>query len=83
MQAGVLRQLSLQGSTTYDDISSSKEGDSSYRPKSARPNKDDWPTLVVEAGYSQSLRDLRLKANRWLSNSANSVKIVVIISIDR
>jgi hypothetical protein len=59
---------------------STKEGDSTYQPK-CRPGKDDWPTLVFDAGFSESLRALRRDARWWLTNSGGEVKIVIVISI--
>lgn len=60
--------------------SSSKEADSSYKPKS-RHNKNDWPTLVFESGLSERLGRLRVDARWWLVNSKGDVNIVIIISI--
>jgi hypothetical protein len=70
------------GATTYDGFSSSKEGDSSYKPK-CRTREDDWPVLVVEAGVSETLARLRVDADWWLTNSNGEVKIIVIIWIVR
>ena len=71
------------GATTYRVRGSSKEGDSAYRPRSFRPNKTDWPTIVFESGVSETLRHLRLVARWWLTKSRGAVKIVIIISVDR
>ncbi len=46
-----------------------------------QPNRADFPTLVFEAGVSESLPRLRNDAKWWLSNSGGQVKIVLIISI--
>jgi hypothetical protein len=69
------------GATTFDGFSSSKEGDSSYKPKWCRLRKKDWPTFVIEAGVSESLAELRTDAAWWLHNSSGEVKIVIIILI--
>jgi len=43
---------------------------------------DDWPTLVVEAGYSESLNQLR-NDMRWLfSESNHDVKVVILAKFD-
>jgi hypothetical protein len=68
------------GGTRYRGNTSSKEGDSSYKP-SSRENETDWPTIVFESGLSESLRRLRSDARWWLKNSGGDVKIVVLISI--
>jgi hypothetical protein len=60
--------------------SRSKEGDSSYKPL-VRTRETDWPTLIFEAGLSESLTRLRYDAQWWLTHSGGDVKIVVIISI--
>lgn len=69
------------GGTTYQGHSVKKEADTAYKPSTYRPNTADWPTLILEAGVSQSLRQLRNSAKWWLSNSRGEVKIVLIFSI--
>jgi hypothetical protein len=61
---------------------SSKEGDSSYRPQWCR-FADDWPTIVIEAGLSESLHRLRADAKWWLTKSGDRVKIVILIKVIR
>jgi hypothetical protein len=70
------------GSTTYDGPSSSKEGDSTYKPR-CRTRRDDWPVLVFEAGVSERLARLGIDADWWLTKSNGEVKIVIVISIVR
>ncbi|KAK4458978.1 hypothetical protein QBC42DRAFT_313065 [Cladorrhinum samala] len=53
------------------------EGDSSGCPRITP--KRDWPTLVFEAGYCQSLDSLRAKMRWWFRCSNHQVKIVVLI----
>ena len=60
----------------------SKEADSAFRPKSTRPNKEDWPTLAIEFGVSKKLPRLRVDAKWWLSSSSGKVNIVLIFSIN-
>jgi len=71
------------GATTFRVRGSSKEADSAYRPRSFRPNKSDWPTIVFESGLSETLRQLRIDAGWWLGKSSGAVNIVIIISIKR
>jgi hypothetical protein len=71
------------GATTFYTPNSSKEADSAYRPRSFRPNKNDWPTIVFESGVSETLRHLRSVARWWLTKSGGAVKIVIIISVNR
>jgi hypothetical protein len=50
------------GATTFKTPRVSKEGDSAFRPLSIRPRKTDWPTIVLESGWSESLTRLRQDA---------------------
>lgn len=68
------------GGTTYDGFTTSKEGDSTYKPK-CRAGKGTWPTLVFEAGLSETLSKLRTDADWWLTNSKGQVKIAIVVSI--
>ena len=68
------------GATRFKSPRSAKEGDSTFKP-SARVNKDDWPTVVIESGVSESLARLRVDARWWLVSSQGAVKIVIIISM--
>ena len=74
------RSLIPLGAKRYVGTNSSKEGDSTYKPMS-RSQKDDWPTIVFEAGLSESLTGLRRDAQWWLINSGGEVKIAIVISI--
>jgi hypothetical protein len=76
-------ELDYVGATRFHGRRSSKEGDSTYRPHSFRPNETNWPTIVIESGVSESLRRLRFDASWWLTESGGDVKIVIIISIQR
>jgi hypothetical protein len=69
------------GATTFYGPSSSKEGDSAYKPL-CRPGEKKWPTLVIEAGYSETLAKLRADAEWWLINSRDDVKIVIVMWIE-
>jgi hypothetical protein len=69
------------GATTFYGPSSSKEGDSAYKPL-CRSRGNDWPTLVIEAGYSEIHTKLRADAEWWLINSGGYVKIVIVIWIE-
>ncbi|KAK0708231.1 hypothetical protein B0H67DRAFT_672053 [Lasiosphaeris hirsuta] len=61
---------------------SSKEGDSAGGPKPERATKGAWPTLVIEAGVSQTLRQLLITMQRWFSMSNHEVKIVILTKFD-
>lgn len=42
-----------------------------------------WPTLVMEAGYSQSMASLRETMEWWFRASNHEVKIVLLIKVNR
>jgi hypothetical protein len=71
------------GATTFKTSRVSKEGDSAFKPLSIRPREGDWPTIVLESGWSESLTRLRRDAHIWFENSGGDVKIVLLFSIGR
>src|SRR5437773_8962742 len=58
-----------------------KQGDSTLRPNPPR-GIDDPPTLVIEAGVLESLRQLQMDAKNWLIHSSGEVKIVILVSLE-
>lgn len=73
--------VSFVGSATYIGNSRAKQGDAGIRPVAMR-NRDEWPTVVVECGISESLARLRIDAHWWIANSAGDVKVVIIVALD-
>src|SRR5256714_12370861 len=71
------------GATKFKTPRVSKEGDSALKPRSMRPLGADWPTIVLESGWSESLTKLRQDGHIWLENSGGDVKIVLLFSIGR
>ncbi|KAL2181466.1 uncharacterized protein P884DRAFT_190573 [Thermothelomyces heterothallicus CBS 202.75] len=59
------------------------EGDSTGGPFPERGGRDNWPTLVIEAGYSESLHRLRQDMRWWFDASMHQVKIVLLAKFDR
>ncbi|KAI1405897.1 hypothetical protein F4819DRAFT_493865 [Hypoxylon fuscum] len=59
------------------------EGDSSGAPKSQRLGPRDWPTLVIKAGASESLNQLRADMRWWFAASNHDVKIVILAKFDQ
>lgn len=59
------------------------EADSSGGPSPLRSGPDDWPTLVIEAGDSQTLEELHRDMNWWFSASDHQVKIVLLAKLER
>ncbi|KAK4040583.1 hypothetical protein C8A01DRAFT_46060 [Parachaetomium inaequale] len=58
------------------------EGDSTGGPWPARGGPDHWPTLVVLAGESESLEELRGHMEWWFAKSRHEVKIVLLAKFD-
>ena len=70
------------GSVMYKGNSCRKQGDSGVKPVPERAKELDWPTLVVECGVSENIRDLRADSNWWLTDSKGDVKIVILVLMD-
>ena len=66
----------------WDGIDHAKELDLSYKPIIIR-TPDDWPSVIVETGVSQTLPKLRLDAKWWIENSGREVKTAILIKIYR
>ncbi|KAK4143806.1 uncharacterized protein C8A04DRAFT_28593 [Dichotomopilus funicola] len=58
------------------------EGDSTGGPKPERHTKGAWPTLVVEAGVSESLNELHDDMRWWFAASNYNVKIVLLAKFE-
>ncbi|KAI1375429.1 hypothetical protein F4677DRAFT_454993 [Hypoxylon crocopeplum] len=56
----------------------SGEGDSAGGPNPERLGPGKWPTLVIEAGDSESLNQLRVDMRWWFSMSNHDVKIIIL-----
>jgi hypothetical protein len=82
---GLKWEFKSVGSSTFQDkdadgnIISEGEGDSSRKPKSMRTDKHQYPTLVIQAGWTQTLEKLRQKAEWWFAKSGGDVKIVLLV----
>ncbi|CAK7210048.1 hypothetical protein SCUCBS95973_000660 [Sporothrix curviconia] len=76
------------GATTYSNSGGggnggSGEGDNTFVPWERAVTDAKWPTLVIEAGVSQSLASLRNKMAWWFRASEHEVKIVLIMKVDQ
>ncbi|OIW30885.1 hypothetical protein CONLIGDRAFT_642929 [Coniochaeta ligniaria NRRL 30616] len=63
-------------------LAHSKEADSSGGPSPERDFPDTWPTLVIEAGFSQSLSELQKAVRWWFAEPLHDVKIVLIVKFE-
>ncbi|KAK4038169.1 hypothetical protein C8A01DRAFT_48163 [Parachaetomium inaequale] len=59
------------------------QGDSTGGPKPERDPPGAWPTLVIEAGASESLAELHNDMRWWFSTSDHQVKIVLLVKFQR
>jgi hypothetical protein len=84
---GLLRQeFCSVGSAKYTrslrgNQRTSKEADGCWINLFLRNGATDWPSLVIEAGYSQSMASLRSAARWWISRGQGQVRIVLILGI--
>lgn len=74
------------GATTHSGrgaggISGMGEGDESWVPLSTRPGSGAWPSLVIEVGVTQTLPEMRAKAQLWFRLSNFEVKIVLLVKL--
>ncbi|KAK0731888.1 hypothetical protein B0H67DRAFT_89794 [Lasiosphaeris hirsuta] len=58
------------------------EGDLTGGPDPERAGIDDWPTLVIEAGDSESLGELHNDMRWWFRTSNHQVKIALLAKFD-
>ncbi|KAI5863545.1 hypothetical protein GGS23DRAFT_567522 [Durotheca rogersii] len=82
--AGLWEDWSSLGGATFREgrpSGNSGEGDSSGGPRSA--GRGAWPTLVIEAGVSESLRQLQEDMRWWFAASNHDVKIVILAKSGR
>lgn len=59
------------------------EGDSCGGPMETRGGYGKWPTLVIEAGYSETMSDLRKDMRWWFSASEHKVKIILLAKFEQ
>jgi len=58
-----------------------KEPDNAFKPLDTRRRENDKATLVIEAGMSETLNQLRNDAHFWLTKTDQEVKIVLLIHV--
>ncbi|RMJ24453.1 hypothetical protein PHISP_04671 [Aspergillus sp. HF37] len=72
------------GQTTVKGNQRAKEADISYIPvRLPRGRSDEWPTLALESGYTDSQGKLTANAEWWLSASNGDTKIAMTLDIDK
>src|SRR3569833_1491062 len=90
IRMGLRKNAYAVGASTYKGIIGTqiKEGDSGFRPDPPRDCGNHFPTLVIEAGNSESLPRLHMDKDWWFDNSPpggprGDVKVVLTIKIYR
>jgi len=73
--------LGVRAARFYGPGGSSKEGDSGFRP--ATRDTNDFPSLMIEVGYSETMQELCRDAKWWLKASTHGpvTKMVIIARI--
>ncbi|CAG8928573.1 unnamed protein product [Penicillium salamii] len=79
-----IRQFEPYRCARVETTSSAKEPDDSWAPIVLPPNRnDEWPTVVLEVGVSESIEKLHADAAWWLITSQGLVNLVITISIKK
>ena len=70
-------QRQIVGTATFQVAAGTprKEGDWSMMPLNIRTNPGDFSTIVVEVGFSETLRKLRSDARLWFSSQTMTSKL--------
>lgn len=77
-------QLDLYGSTDRKSGGRIKSPGQQYLPKVLPPGySGDWPTVVIETGWSESKAKLARDASWWLKSGAGEVKNVLTLSVSQ
>ncbi|EPS29393.1 hypothetical protein PDE_04342 [Penicillium oxalicum 114-2] len=77
------KAYTLNGATRYHGRLCDKEADESLIPLRKPSDENDWPSLVVETGFSESEAQLRTDAHWWFLNSGYQVNVVILFHIQR
>jgi len=80
-EKGQGKKICSMRSTTYKGLACSKEADGALRPKVARPDINDWPSVILECGVAESPRRLAADARWWFRNSGGAVKMVILFLV--
>lgn len=78
---GLMADWDGVGATDFVGPTSTRQPDQCGIPVRQRPEHDAWPTIIIEAGYSQSYQALKATAEQWFRESRHQVKIVLIIRL--
>ncbi|KAJ5090791.1 hypothetical protein N7532_009475 [Penicillium argentinense] len=77
------RAYTLNAATRYQGRTCAKEADQSLTPSRDTFSDNEWPSLVIETGLSESEAQLRADVYWWFSNSDYQVNVVILFHIQR
>lgn len=77
------RDYTMNAATRYHGKSCDKEADESLTPSRDAFSNEEWPSLVIETGLSESEAQLRADAYWWFSNSDYKVNMVILFHIQK
>ncbi|KAJ5815174.1 hypothetical protein N7474_006951 [Penicillium riverlandense] len=84
MKDGLQDELHEMGSADVDLTSRRKQPDQSFCPVTLPPSRSDkFPTMIIEAAFSESKTKLRSNTKLWLVESKGDVKIALIMSTSK
>lgn len=76
--------LDWTGSADIETPSRTKRADQEFAPRNRPPDRSElWPTLVMEAGFSESKPKLESGADWWIKASQGDVRTALTISVHR
>lgn len=81
VQLNVDGKLEFLGSVRFGNARRQKEPDEAMKPRTC--GILDWPSITVEVGFSESLSQLRLDAQFWLTQSDLKTKNVIHIHMGK
>ncbi|KAJ5797209.1 uncharacterized protein N7518_005749 [Penicillium psychrosexuale] len=73
----------MNSATRYHGRTCDKEADESLTPSGNPFDDNNWPSLVIETGLSESEAQLRADAYWWFLNSDYKVNMVILFHIQR
>ncbi|KAL1846952.1 hypothetical protein Plec18170_008921 [Paecilomyces lecythidis] len=81
---GANMALDWTGSADIETPSRTKKADQEVAPQKLPPGRSDkWPTLVIEAGFSESKSKLESDGKWWLVESHGDVKTALTIDVNK
>lgn len=84
IQMNAHKSVYFKAKQTRGTRSRRKEPDQQFQPKILPPGRSkQWPSMIIEAGYSESKSKLAADARWWLQESAGDVKVALTISIHK